>query len=212
LRGADGQWYTTNVAGTFRYLSDRKNKMAVFLQFKQVGSGSEISAITIRAQKTLIQAVDSRVLVDGKVVSTFPAKAGKGQLVKKGVWIVLKGFGGERAAFTQQMDGSYSINVGIRAGRTSPISGLMYDIKSPRKYQISEGQSKKLFQSFFAFKQIVGFPKFSRSKAEKCCAAVKKFDAKRFEDCVGDAVNSGKCYAATYLNSNEKGKEAMTKA
>jgi hypothetical protein len=87
----------------------------------------------------------------------------------------------------------------------------LYGIRNPFKYQITEAQSKPLFQSFIAFKNIVQRRKHSKKSAEKCCQKVKTLDAKRFEQCVSDSMASGRCYAATYLKSNEQVKSDLTK-
>jgi len=212
LLGSNGQWRTINVAGTFRYASDLKSKVAVYLQFRQVGSGSDISAVTIQAENSIVRAIGGKVTIDGTAVGSFPAKVGKGQLAQKGKrTFVLTGFSAERVAFVQQKDGSYTVDVGVRVGAGKDVAGLIYNLKAPIKYQITEAQSKSLFASFIAFKNIVVSKKHSRKSALKCCESIKTLDAKRYEQCVSDSIASGKCYNATYKKSNEDVKDALTK-
>jgi len=188
-----------------------KNKFAVYLQFRQVGSGSDISAVTVQAESHLIQAVGGKVFINGKHTTAFPAKLGKGELVKEGSTFIVKGFTTERVAFVEQKDGSYTVDAGIRTGRAAGVSGLLYGLRNPFKYQVTEAQAKNLFHSFTPFKNIVQGKKHSRKSGEDCCSKIKHVDMKRYEQCVGDSMASGKCYAATYLNSNEEIKSELTK-
>jgi len=124
---------------------------------------------------------------------------------------VLTGFSAERVAFVQQKDGSYTVDVGVRVGAGKDVAGLIYNLKAPIKYQITEAQSKALFQSFIAFKNIVVSKRHSRKSALKCCASIKALDAKRYEQCISDTRASGRCYNATYKKSNDDVKDALTK-
>jgi len=200
-----------NVAGTFRYLTDKKSNLNVYLQFLQVGSGSETSAITIQADGALVQAYGGKVFINGKETIVFPAAVGKGQLVKGKKALILKGFSSERIAFVRQADGSYTVDVGIKAGKGTKFNGLIKNLTNPIRYQITADQSKALFAGFIPFKKIVLSRKVSKADADKCCAPVKTLDAKRYEQCVSDALASGKCYVKTYLKSNQAIKEEMTK-
>jgi hypothetical protein len=212
LLGRDGKWVTVNVAGTFRYVSDTQRKIAVFLQFRQVGSGSDISAVAIQANGNLVQASAGKILVNGKQVTKFPAQVGTGKLTrsKKGIF-VLKGFVRERVAFVRQADGSYTVDIGIRSGRKIKTTGLMNNLKNPIRYQIGEAQSKGLFASYIPFKNLVPTRRVSQADADKCCAPVKPLDLERFKQCISDAFASGKCYVKTYMKSNDKVKEEMSK-
>jgi hypothetical protein len=211
LKGANGKWRTLNVAGTFRYATDLKSKVGVYLQFRQAGSGSDISAVTIQAENSIVKAVGGKVFIDGAIVASFPAKVGKGVLSLVDGSYVLTGFSSERVAFISQKDGSYTVDVGVRVGAGNEVSGLIYDLKAPIKYQITEAQSKSLFESFIAFKNIVVSKKHSRKTALKCCASIKTLDAKRYEQCISDSIASGKCYNATYKSSSDDIKDALTK-
>jgi len=193
-----------NVAGTFRYLVSKKKKLSVYLQFKQVESGSEIAAIAVKAGGALIQVSGGKVLINGKETTVFPAAVGQGQLVKKGNALVLKGFSKRRIAFVSQVGGSYRVDVGVKAGKRNKFRGLISNLRHPFKYQVSAVKAKTLFVASVPFKRIVVGKRYNKARAEKCCAAVKVLDAKKFEQCVSDATASGKCYVKTYLKQNNK--------
>lgn len=212
LLGADGKWHTLNVAGTFRYFSDVDRKVEVLLQFTQVGSGSETSAVTFVADNNVLKASNGQILINDKAVSTFPAQIGKGKIEQIDGTFVLTGYGHERVAFVRQADGSYTVDVGVKVGDNVNAVGLMYDMENVQKYALTKEQSSKFFASHVDYKLIVENPKASKEFAEKCCAAVKDASVDRYNQCVEDTRNSGKCYLTSYLQSNEKQlKEKLTK-
>lgn len=220
LLGADGKWHTLNVAGDFKYFADPNKNLEVYLQFKQVGSGSETSAITFVTNGNIMKAENGKVFINGKETTTFPVSFGKGKLEKHVTEVdkkeqstfLLTGYGDERLAFVRQADGSYTINVGIKVGKHVPAVGLMYDMKNPQKYALTKEQSSKYFTTPIDYKVIVQKPKVSQVFAEKCCQKIKEESASRYQQCVTDTRASGKCYIHTYLQTNEKQvKEKLTK-
>jgi len=211
LLGADGAWRTLNVAGTFKYFSDSEKQVNVYLQFSQVGSGSETSAVTFVADNNVIEARDGKITHGGVEIKEFPVLVGKGKIVKEGETYLLTGYGDERLAFKRQEDGSYTVDVGVKAGKNIKTSGLIFDMKNVKKYAMTKEESSKLFSSYVPYKSIVSKANTSKRHAEKCCYQVKRHSEERFKQCIKDTLASGKCFAATYLQSNEKVAEKLIK-
>jgi len=84
-------------------------------------------------------------------------------------------------------------------------------MKNVKKYAMTKEESSKLFSSYVPYKSIVSKANTSKRHAEKCCYQVKRHSEERFKQCIKDTLASGKCFAATYLQSNEKVAEKLIK-
>jgi len=214
LLDSKGDWRTLNVAGTVKYFADEKRRVSVYLQFKQVGSGSEVSGVAVNADNNIVQAENGQVKVNGKVITSFPAQVGKGQLDNRKNIYTLTGFGYERIAFERLGDASYTIDLGIKVGANVESKGLIFDMPNPEKYQLSNQDSNKYFSSFIPFSNIVQRQKSLSLPMKKlrslCCKHLKNVDVKKHTQCKEDFASTGKCYD-TYKQSNEDLIKKITK-